>query len=51
MYDNNDFIVLNDAPTDVISATHVAEHKKSLFFGKGTTFYHLQHLMLTIVFK
>ena len=37
LYDNNDFIVLNDAPTDVISATHVVEHKKSLFFGKGTT--------------
>jgi hypothetical protein len=37
LYDNNDFNVLNSAPTDVIGATHVIEHKKSLFFGKGST--------------
>jgi len=36
LYDDNDFIVLNDAPADVVSATHVVEHKKSLFFGKGS---------------
>ena len=31
------FTVLEDAPSDVIGATHITEFKKSLFFGKGNT--------------
>ena len=37
LYDGSTFTVLNSAPADVISATHVTEFKKALFFGKGTT--------------
>jgi len=37
LYDGSTFTVLNDAPADVISATHVVEFKKAIFFAKGTT--------------
>ena len=36
LYDGSTFTVLNSAPADVVSATHVTEFKKALFFGKGT---------------
>ena len=34
-YDGTTFTVLNDAPTDVLGADHVAEFKSHLFFAKG----------------
>lgn len=37
LYDGTTFTVLNDAPADVISASHVVEFKKALFYGRGTT--------------
>jgi hypothetical protein len=36
-YDGTTFTVLNDAPTDVLGADHVAEFKSHLFFSKGNT--------------
>ena len=36
LYDGSTFTVLNSAPADVVSATHVTEFKKALFFGRGT---------------
>ena len=36
LYDDNTFTVLNDAPADVIGATHVRAFKNALFFAKGT---------------
>ncbi|MEK9917807.1 MAG: hypothetical protein VW496_00300 [Pelagibacteraceae bacterium] len=36
LYDTSVFTVLNDAPADVVSATHVVDFKKSLFFAKGS---------------
>lgn len=35
LYDDSVFTVLDSAPSDVVSATHVVAHKESLFFGKG----------------
>lgn len=35
-YDGTTFTVLTDCPSDVVGASHVAEFKNHLFFGKGT---------------
>ena len=37
LYDDSTFTVLNDAPTDVLSAKYVANFKNQLIFAKGST--------------
>tara|TARA_R110000737_G_scaffold308368_3_gene316432 strand:- start:125 stop:2302 length:2178 start_codon:yes stop_codon:yes gene_type:complete len=37
LYDDTNFVVLNDAPAAVIGTTHVIEFKNALFFAKGAT--------------
>lgn len=36
-YDDSTFYVMDDAPSDVVGADHVAEFKSHLFFAKGNT--------------
>lgn len=36
-YDNTTFSVLNDAPTEVVGASHVVEFKNHIFFAKNNT--------------
>lgn len=35
LYDGTTFTVLNDAPSDVVGANHVAEYKNHMFIAKG----------------